>query len=186
MSSGSKCFFSSKEGMFFSIPKLPYLWRAEHWCVYLKSSWLWNIGVFIGVSMCEECSHLRHICESVCVCVCFSVNFCCNGWQCVTVPCNLLCWWAQEEATGLEVNSLLLFGPQKHLIYSRLYFSWHFLDLFISIDYLFPIEIIFSSDLCGVQSSDRHVSLMLKSRGWEPSSSSHVCVCLCVHISLTV
>lgn len=53
-----------KAKMLSSPPKLPYLWRAERWCVYLKSSRLWNTTVFILQRLCGELNHFKHICKN--------------------------------------------------------------------------------------------------------------------------
>ena len=64
-SSRSECFFSSKKGMLFPPPKLPYQWRAVHWCVYLKLALMhWFI---------YRCEHIwmfsfaTYLCEHMCV-----------------------------------------------------------------------------------------------------------------------
>lgn len=116
-------FSQVKKGTLFSPPKLPYLWRAVH----LKLSWLWNIGVFIGMSMCGECTHLKQIYVSTCVCFCILFL----RWLTMsdTMMCNLLCWW---EGRGSRIRGWLTsFGLYKYLINSPLFFPCYFPDFFI-------------------------------------------------------
>lgn len=66
--------------MLSSPPKLPYLWRAERWCVYLKSSRLWNTSAFflyIVPRLCGKLNHFKHICKNF-----FYFFFSpCDDWQ---------------------------------------------------------------------------------------------------------
>lgn len=106
------CFFQlKKKGNTFPPPQLPYQWRAGHWCVYLKLSWLWDIAVFIVVSVCGS-THFQH--GDVCVCV--SAFICDDGDECQTPWCVICCDDGKGEAVGLEGDVLLLFGLYKHLL----------------------------------------------------------------------
>lgn len=119
-------FSKVKRKCFSPPPKLPYLWRAERWCVYLKLSWLWNSGVFIGVSMREECSYFKHI-HNMCICVLCCTFVLCWLTMSDTMMCNMLCWW--WEGRGSRITGWL-----THVVWTSQ--TSHLLPSFLSL--LFP------------------------------------------------
>lgn len=154
--------------------------------MHLKLSWLWNIGVFMGVSMCEECTHLKHIYVSTCVCFCILFL----RWLTMldTMMCNLLCWW---EGRGSRIRGWLtpVWTLQtSHLLPSFLSllfpgFLYHFNTLAISLKNLQALQT--PHDLCNVHSLGRHVTARFAWYWNCGKSKSYVCVYMfvCVHQS---
>lgn len=103
--------------------------------------------------MCEECTHLKHIYVSKCVSFCKFLFAMIDNVRHHDVSPG-----GKEVATGLEVQSLLLFGLHKQLtpLFSFPVISWTPLSSQY-VTYFFE-EPVGAVHLCKVQILDRHVS----------------------------